>query len=614
VKSNKAIGIILGAAVGVGGCAPSVYHDWADSQVQDILKDRKKQTLGYEPEVKAKTTVPDEPSRAAYEKIPTTPIPPLAVSPLEPSRVTIPYGELGPELPKEGVGNAAHEMPNPYDQTAMRGRTFDRLQLGPPTPGGMGTQLDLFRSIEYAVQHSRSYESTMEDVYLQTLDVTLQRHLFEPTPFVTQAFNYTGGQRDVAFRSALTAVTTAGVKQKLPYGGEIQAQALTTTVQTIDGHLADGQSAGVALTGSIPLLRGAGMVNLESLISSERQLVYEIRTFETFRRDFAVQIATQYFNLISQQQALANTRSNYAGLARLTLQTQANYQAGRQNFLDVQRSAQAQLQSESTIISSEDSFQSALDQFKIALGMPIDTELEIVPVELDLNVPVAESTRAIELATQYRLDLQTLRDQIEDARRGVSIAKNGLLPDVNLTGSYNAGNRPIDPLFGYDARSQVYAAGVSIELPVDRLAERNVYRTSLITLQRAQRNYEQQRDTIAVAARDALRGIASAQTNLEIQRMGIEMAQKRLDNAREVLQAGITINGVGSSTLDAVDAQQDLLTAQDSYAQARASLQISVLNYLRETGTLRVDPSAGALGKALDRGALKLENKVPIEQ
>src|SRR5690348_3315018 len=92
VKSNKAIGIILraavvatlaaGTAVGVGGCTPTVYKNWADSQVQDILKDRKQRTLGYQPEVEAKTTVPDEPSRAAYAKIPQTPIPPKTPPPL----------------------------------------------------------------------------------------------------------------------------------------------------------------------------------------------------------------------------------------------------------------------------------------------------------------------------------------------------------------------------------------------------------------------------------------------------------------------------------------------------------------------------------------------------
>ena len=39
------------------------------------------------------------------------------------------------------------------------------------------------------------------------------------------------------------------------------------------------ESASLALSASVPLLRGAGMVNLEPLIASERGLVYTVRGF-----------------------------------------------------------------------------------------------------------------------------------------------------------------------------------------------------------------------------------------------------------------------------------------------------------------------------------------------
>ena len=43
------------------------------------------------------------------------------------------------------------------------------------------------------------------------------------------------------------------------------------------------------------------------------------------------------------------------------------------------------------------------------------------------------------------------------------------------------------------------------------------------------------------------------------------------------------------------------LRAQDAYEQARAQMQIQILRFLRDTGTLRVDPGAGAIGIAMDR-------------
>jgi outer membrane protein TolC len=82
---------------------------------------------------------------------------------------------------------------------------------------------------------------------------------------------------------------------------------------------------------------------------------------------------------------------------------------------------------------------------------------------------------------------------------------------------------------------------------------------------------------------------------VEIQRRGIELAQRRLENANTLLQQGKNGNR------DVLDAQSSLLSAQISYDSARANLQTRILEYMRNTGTLRVDPSAGAIGRAMDR-------------
>ncbi|MCC7349579.1 MAG: TolC family protein [Phycisphaerales bacterium] len=580
----------------MAGCSPEAHRRSADEQVQRILADRKETTLGYQPQSTAPTTVEPAPQSKAFAQIPTTPLAPPTTAPIEPAHVELSDVPLGPPVPST---QPTSNLPELFGEQLQRRLGSDRLELGPPAPNAPGAKLDLFRSIEYAVQHSREYQTQMEGLYLAALDVTLQRHLFEPRPFVTTGLHYKGGQRDVAYRSALTATASAGVRQQLPYGGEVVAQTLVSFVDTLTGAITEGESAQVALSGSVPLLRGAGMVNLEPLISSERQMVYQVRAFEDYRRQFVVDIAAQYFRLLTQQQGLSNRRLNYRNLASLTERTQALYEAGKISFLEVQRSLQALLTAESSLVDAQESYQSAIDRFKIALGMPIDQELEVIPVELSLEVPHTPVEDVIKLAMQYRLDIQTARDQVDDARRQVSVAKNGLLPDLDLDADVSVGN-PVGfgPASDIENRTLNYGAGVTLDLPVDRVAERNTYRRSLILLQRAQRAYESMRDQVAISARDALRAIRSAQVSLEIQRLGIELARRRLDYAGELLKEGQV------TSRDVVEAQSSLLTAQDAYDQARAQLQISVLRYLQETGTLRVDPRAGALGQAMDREAL----------
>ncbi|WP_428939860.1 TolC family protein [Fontivita pretiosa] len=596
MRRTGQITIVFVALAGLVSCAPEAYRKSADLQVQKLLEDRQKRTLDYAPQVEAPVQTPARPTRKSYEKLPASPVPPAMPPVLEPSRFELGYGRLGPEELYPPGTESPQRQPLSVEEARKPG--LDRLRLGPPAELAPIQTFDLFDAIAYAVQHSREYQSRMEDLYLAALSVTLERHLFSPRPFARTGVEYTGGQLDVDYRSALTITNSAGIRQQLPYGGEIVAEGLVDFVRALNDNVSDGESAQLALSGTIPLLRGAGMVNLESLINSERQLVYEVRRFEDFRRDFVVRIASQYFRLLTQQQAIANRRFTYIVAYQLTEQTYAIYAAGRPgvNFLSVQRAQNQLYEAENAIINAEDNYQAALDDFKLLIGMPVDEPLEVVGMELDINPPDLEAD-ATQMALKYRLDLKTASDQIEDARRAVEVAKNGLLPDLELRARGSIGNQEDSPASHIDSRTMEYSAGLTLDLPVDRLAERNAYRRALISLERATRNWKQTRDSIIAQVRDSLRAIRSARDTLEIQRRTIELNRRRLDYANELL-----VLGRATDSQQVVDAQNALLQAQDRYEQARANYQIRILEFLRDTGMLRINPQAGSLGLAMDRG------------
>lgn len=599
--------ICLGlATLGVlAGCSASDYQRRADRQVAAILDDAKKSTLSYTPQtVPQDGPTPDAPGNP-LSKRPATPISTLPGNQLEPIVRIAPYSPLGPatqaSMPAIPSAAAVADRRAGYD-------TPD-ANLGPSAPDQQPVRLDLWGVLRFALENSRDYRDQMEGLYLSTLDVTLERHLFEPTPFASQRFAYDGSANDSSFRSALAATSTAGVRQRLPYGGEVVAQGLVRFTNSFIDNVEDGESAEAAIRATVPLLRGFGMVNLEGLIQSERQLIYDIRNFENFRRAFVVDVATQYFNLLANQSAVRNRRANLQSTIDVAERSVALFVAGKTSFVDVQRSLNTQINSESRLIQAEEQYQGQLDNFKVFLGMDVDTPLIIVPVEIELQVPQIDVNKAVGLAWQYRLDLQTRRDQIDDAQRRVNNAKNGLLPELNFDATTIAGNGPRDNnVANLDFNNQRYNAGVTLDLPLDRVRERNAYRRSLIFAQQAQRDYQQSRDSVAVSARNAIRRIRSAESRVELQRRNVQVAQARLDLARELLENPLNqAQGLTSSNRDVVEAQNQLLEAQDAFDQARAALQIQVLNFFRDTGTLRLDPAAGTLAQVLDRESLPPE-------
>jgi outer membrane protein TolC len=141
---------------------------------------------------------------------------------------------------------------------------------------------------------------------------------------------------------------------------------------------------------------------------------------------------------------------------------------------------------------------------------------------------------------------------------------------------------------------------------VDRVAERNAYRRALISFQQATRSLDEADDRLTADVRSAIRAIRSAQLQLEIARQSIRAAERQIDYAYELLKTG------GAATRDIVEAQNALLIAQDQYEESNVSLQVQVLQFLKVTGTLRVDPESGSIGKSMERASPKARDGAPV--
>lgn len=587
--------IVIGSLL-LAGCTPGQYARQADRQVQQLITDRQKQALSYTPEVDAAMPEAEalKTSRKTYAKLPTTELPdPVGDVIFEPKDSPA-FGPIGPtpDEPERVVASDSGGV------AAARRYAVERYRLGPPAEANDAQRFGLFESIAYAVANSRAYRTQMENLYQTALGVTLERHLFSPRPFANLAARYTGSQQTADYASALRVTSEAGVRQRLPYGGEVVASGLVEFVNALNEGTSDGENAQLALSTSIPLLRGAGPVAQESLIQAERDLVYAVREFEQYRRDFAIQIASSYFRLLTSQQAIRNRYVRYLNTLELVARSEALFEKGDVAAIEVQRAQQDLLQSEDAVNNAIRDYENQLDRFKLLIGMPVDQKLEVVGVLIEVPLPDLSVQAMSEVAVRYRLDLQTARDRVADAQRNLKNAQNALLPSLDFTASGTLGNRSNTPAAELTADDLNYSAGLELDLPIDRLSERNAYRRALIALGRAQRNVKQLEDQVLADVRSAVRGIESAQVSLELQRRGIEIARERLDAANAFL-----LTGKSNDTRNALEAQASLLQAQDSYEQARANLQIAILEYLRDTSLLRLDPDGGTLGIATDRVA-----------
>jgi len=473
--------------------------------------------------------------------------------------------------PAEGLG---------YQLAAADRNVADRLESYAELPDN-AIQIDLETAFRIAQETGREYLDAEEDYILAAIRLLIERHRFSPR-FFNDLRASADGTFDPEATQALRVINELRVTQQLPYGGNVEAALLYDAIQDLRDAASDDyrQATSIVLSGDIPLLRDAGPIAQEGLIQAEREVVFAARAFERFRRTFLVSIAADFFDLVALQSSIRNQLQSLDSRRESAVREQALVEAGRRSAFDARNLEQSVLSAEQSLINLREAFLLALDRFKIRLGIPVETPVQILEADLPLPEPAASPGEAAELALRYRLDLQTERDRIDDGRRDVENAYNQLLPDLDLAGSVVFNTTENDDVGRFDFRfdDSDYSASITFGLPLDRRIERLNLRSALIGLQRDIRDYEEFRDGVILESRDARRSIDQRRFALRIAEQRVEINRLRLEQLK--LQEGDALN--------LNEAEDDLLEARNDLDDAIRDLRTDILNYLLATGQLRV--------------------------
>jgi outer membrane protein TolC len=260
---------------------------------------------------------------------------------------------------------------------------------------------------------------------------------------------------------------------------------------------------------------------------------------------------------------------------------------------------QDELSAENRLVVARQAYQNRLDEFKITLGLP--TEASIVLDEDEARRLVDEGVVAIELpperlveiALQNRLDLMTACDRVEDAERKVQVAEDDLLPGLDLSAALTTDTEGDAQPLNFQGDRTDYSVGFELDLPLDKLAERNAYRERLIDLDKQKRDSEELRDEVAQQVRDGWRQYARTRSSYEIQRASLELAERRVESSVLLFEAG------RADARDVLEAQDALVRAQNGLANALVDYKVASLELARDMDILVVG-NKGQLKESFD--------------
>ena len=283
--------VLLAAVLFTAGCTRRFYRDKTDDQVDKVLTEKNvypkwgiEQWRVY-PDPRARFADPSDPDH------PPKPCDDPAAERISPNPQKA--GKAG-EGGWEGVGYL--QLLADWD-AANRGKPRNEI------PAGVGCDqrstdkpflINLDQAVELGVFNSREFQDRREDLYLTALPVTLQRFSFAAQFLAAgeAVREWAGHGSPVGSRNQWSITTNTGVSQLFSTGALLLLNFANETVIDFT-HFPRTISESTATLDLIqPMLRGGGKaVTLEPLTQAERDLLYEIRTYARFRKEFFVSIA-----------------------------------------------------------------------------------------------------------------------------------------------------------------------------------------------------------------------------------------------------------------------------------------------------------------------------------
>lgn len=479
--------------------------------------------------------------------------------------------------------------------------------LGADGEGEPGARvLPLEAALGLAVKHSRAYQARKEQLYLSALSLMAVRHQFMPLfsgrgsgtfsgqteRTVTYVIDDITGELKPVYSDNLVEQQQANGSGSINAGWLIRDVGRLTTAFSASflSFLSGGQRSSSQLNAQFvrPLVRDAGFKQqMEGLTQAERSLLYDLRDFTRYRRDFSVQIATAYYGVIGIRDSVRNNFANLQSSRKNAERTRALAEEGRVTQSDLGRLAQQELSAESAWINSIRNYKQALDNFKLQLGLTVDTSLVLDDGELtalQIRHPEMAAEDSISVALTARLDYLNSKEQLEDAERKLKVAVNLLKPRVDFTTAVNLRSDP-DKSAGLqlpELSRYSYSAGLEFDPGLDKTADRNAYRTALISRDRAARGVEQQQDEIKLQVRDSWRNLDQAKRSFEISEIGVKLAERRVEEQTLLAELG------RAKAQDQVDAQNDLLSSKNQRTQALVAHTIARLQFWNNMGILYI--------------------------
>ncbi|MFP4052559.1 MAG: TolC family protein [Phycisphaerae bacterium] len=461
-----------------------------------------------------------------------------------------------------------------------------------PLNGSRPIRLDLSEALTIAFRSSRRLQDRKEELYRQALAVANARRGWDWALVDGQLTGDFDHEKVAKGGDTTTGGAAVGptLRQRFIHGGVL---ALGATLDLATDFMGGSDSTIGSLLGANftqPLLQGAWRgLAYEQQYRLERNFVFSVFEYERFTQEFGTQIISDYYNVIRRQNELENEKATIERLRTALKLTSVLVVNGEATVVDQDQAVRRLLTAELRFESSRQDYQDTLDRFKVTLGLPARSQVELEYKDELTKLLAIEPEKfgfdegyAIHTALMARPDVLVQRAQIRDARRNVTIAADKFLPQLDLELGITAPGTEKREFWRMQFDRHTRTAKLRLEYNLDQTDNRDAYRLSLIAMDKARRDLAQFTDQVRLDVRQEFRTLRRAVRSYEVQVERVRVARRSRKLALLKQREG------QASTRDVLDAEEELRSAQIGLTAEIVRYETTRLRFLATLGLLDV--------------------------
>ncbi len=345
----------------------------------------------------------------------------------------------------------------------------------------------------------------------------------------------------------------------------------------------------VTLTLTQPILRGFGSDSNRVRVRTARKAL----DISTAQLELTVltsigEVMKAYWDLVGAIQQLTVRQESFANAMRLVRINEQRFEIGTAAAIEVLQAKAGAAARQSDMITARTAILDAGDVLKDLIGLYDDdlfSSKEMIPVERPNPVEVDwDMERSMRTALNKRPEIRSAELQVESARLELASARDGLLPQLDITGSYGQNDRTFD--FGEtvhglaDQNGKAWTVGFIGSVPIGNRSARGAHTRAKLFVRQQEQRLMQAKQQVMLGVRMALRRMVSNEILIESNKQTRILQEANVAAEEKRLSLGVT------TSQEVLEIQEDLTEAQTQEVQSMIDFEKALIDLQVSEGTL----------------------------